>query len=301
MVPVLNRVDTALAGGDFKGITLEHLTLRGKSFGRRLETPIEFLQFKLLRGEENALQLEGNAQSAVSRVLFAASYRTEESGQSKLDFETTGINLNEWLSDTMSDEGVLGMDGTVGLRGQLPFAADGVPLDPKVKLQMTGGALRLTRKAVTSVESLDLDFQIFVDRNQVELHRSDVRLGKFRGTVLGGMKPFEEARGYHGPLLYDFIVDPVSMNQHVKMNRLYPQPSRLPANWTGSSNRSRLTESSSRPLAERCMAVGMWPCPVTPRLCVGNCPLTGYRFSRSNNIGRFSLGVLPELGSFACD
>ena len=204
----LNRLDQALEGGDFRGITLKSLTLRGKMFGRRLETPLELRDLSLARDADQSLQLSATAESEISLIAFGAKYLTEATGRKALRFGATGINLNEWLASAQSQDGVLGVDGLVEFRGQLLFAADGSPLDPRVQLRSGAGALRLAKKAITPIDSLDLDFQIFVERNQVELNRSQVKLGKFKGIILGGIKPADDIEGYHGPLLYDFIVDP---------------------------------------------------------------------------------------------
>lgn len=210
----LNALAVTLAGlndqlneNDFQKIVINNMRLDGARFGRLEDGPVLVPLLELHRSETGELRLDGEVEATPSKVALKSVYKTASDGSASYSFDMSGIDLREWFRSPDGDEGVIALNSTVDVSGNLPFTAERVPQDPNFSIKAGPGDMRVGLNAVTSVQSAQFNFRVFLDRNQIELDSSPVSIGRFNGSLIGGLKPAIDDVGYAGPLRYDFIIE----------------------------------------------------------------------------------------------
>ncbi len=110
------------------------------------------------------------------------------------------------FSDPELDTGIIGSDAIIALSGNIPFTKEHNALNPTLNIKTGESTLRLGDDAVTDVSNLDLNLRLILDKNQIELDPSQIKMGRLTANWVGGIKPYNATKGYGGSLRYDLIM-----------------------------------------------------------------------------------------------
>ena len=202
----ITQLEKGLGQHGFDSLEITNSRIEGPVLGRRSVDPLEIVTLQMTRGDDGNLYLNGELTTELSNVSLRSSFGADDNGRA-YKFSADGISLREWSNEPADEAGVIALDSIVTVSGELPFNAQDRLLNPKLQISAQPGNMRVGIKARTEIESAELNFKIFLDRNQIELDSSPVRIGRFNGSIIGGLKPEVADVGYAGPFLYDFIIE----------------------------------------------------------------------------------------------
>lgn len=202
----LSKFQVYLDQDKFEELEIINSVIKGSVLGRKQTAPI-MLQFLSLNPDgKGKFILNSSLQTEYSNISLNSSYALTESSGSAYQFTATGIHMREWLSDPHEETGVIGSDALISLSGNIPFNKDHSALNPTLNIKTGESTLRLGRNANTDVSNLDLNLRLILESNQIELDPSQVNMGRLKANWVGGIKPFNEEKGYAGSLRYDLIM-----------------------------------------------------------------------------------------------
>lgn len=204
---MLLRLEENLNRQGFEDVSILNSRIVGKVFGRTEQSDVKISSLILDHDESDTLRLLGDLSTELSTINLNASYKKTENNSSELEFQLSGLKLREWLDDPQSEEGIIAMDNTVSMTGKVPFDEKGLARNPSLRLTLDDGTLRVGEETRTTVQSAEFNIGLFLDRNQIELERSQIAAERFKGLMIGGIKPADADLGYEGPLRFDFIVE----------------------------------------------------------------------------------------------
>jgi len=202
----LSQFQKNLDADKFKQFEIVDSVITGRVIGRRQQDPIKINYLAVNPDGQGRFTLNSDLATEFSTIGVRSSYELTDDDGSAYKFLATGINVREWFNAPEIKLGVIGSDAVVTVSGNVPFDASNKALDPTLNIKTGESTLRLGRNALTDVSSLDLNFRIILDKNQIELDPSEVKMGRLTATWIGGIKPYNETRGYGGSLRYDLIM-----------------------------------------------------------------------------------------------
>lgn len=227
----LSKFQTYLDQEKFEKLEVINSVIKGSVLGRKQTDPIALEYLSLIPNGKGKFILNSNLQTQYSNIELNSSYALTENSGSAYQFKATGIHMREWLSEPEESTGVIGSNAVIALSGNVPFNKDHAALNPTLNLKTGASELRLGKGEITNVSNLDLNLRLILEKNQIELDPSQVNMGRLRATWIGGIKPFNEEKGYAGSLRYDLIMqrgefEPTIQGEEVvpaafKMNGLY--------------------------------------------------------------------------------
>jgi len=222
MGEVLSRFQRNMEDQGFRQFRVVDLNITGAVFGRLQNDPVVVQSLQIEPTGLGKLQLTAEIHTGFSDVNLISSYAREDTGESAYDFKMTGVSLREWLHDPDSDQGVIGSNGRVNLAGLIRFRKDHSAFDPSLNISSGRSILRVGKREQTEVSKLDLNLRLILARNQIELDPSDIEIGKLKATLIGGIKPSDDATGYIGPLLYDIVMQRGEFGPTLEGERVIP-------------------------------------------------------------------------------
>ncbi len=202
----LSKFQTYLDQDKFEELEIINSVIKGSVLGRKQIDPIALEYLSLIPDGKGKFILNSNLQTEYSNISLNSSYAVTENLGSAYQFSATGIHMREWLSDPQEETGVIGSDALIALSGNIPFNKDHTALNPTLNLKTGVSTLRLGKNAITDVSNLDLNLRLILEKNQIELDPSQVNMGRLKANWIGGIKPFNEEKGYAGSLRYDLIM-----------------------------------------------------------------------------------------------
>jgi hypothetical protein len=227
----LSKFQTYLDQDKFEELEIINSIIKGTVLGRKQADPIALEYLSLNPDGKGKFILNSSLQTEYSNINLNSSYALTENAGSAYQFTATGIHMREWLSDPQEEEGVIGSDALIALSGNIPFNKDHTALNPTLNLKTGASTLRLGKDAITDVSNLNLNLRLILEKNQIELDPSQVNMGRLKANWIGGIKPFNEEKGYAGSLRYDLIMqrgefEPTIQGEEVvpagfKINGLY--------------------------------------------------------------------------------
>lgn len=200
------KFQTYLDQDKFEELEIINSVIKGSVLGRKQADPIALEYLSLVPDGKGKFKLNSSLQTEYSNINLNSSYALTENAGSAYQFKATGIHMREWLSDPQEEAGVIGSDALIALSGNIPFSKDHTALDPTLNLKTGASTLRLGKDAITDVSNLDLNLRLILEKNQIELDPSQVNMGRLKANWIGGIKPFNEEKGYAGSLRYDLIM-----------------------------------------------------------------------------------------------
>ena len=204
----LARLHNTFSADEFESFEIYNSTITGPVLGRKRSDPLTIDRLSITPIDANSFSASGLLRTELSDVEFTSRYSTvaSENGSAEYTFKASGIDLREWLADPSETTGVVGSNSIVSVNGSLPFDENNKALDPNVQLKSSTSILRIGWFSSSEIKSADLNFRLFLDRNQIELDPSEIEVGRLKATILGGIKPADDAAGYFGSLRYDIIM-----------------------------------------------------------------------------------------------
>lgn len=200
------KFQTYLDQDKFEELEIINSVIKGSVLGRKQADPIALEYLSLVPDGKGKFKLNSSLQTEYSNINLNSSYALTENAGSAYQFKATGIHMREWLSDPQEEAGVIGSDALIALSGNIPFSKDHTALDPTLNLKTGASTLRLGKDAITDVSNLDLNLRLILEKNQIELDPSQVNMGRLKANWIGGIKPFNEEKGYAGSLRYELIM-----------------------------------------------------------------------------------------------
>ncbi len=202
----LSKFQTFLDEDQFQKLEIVDSVIKGSVLGRKQKDPIAVKYLSLNPDGKGRFKLDSRLRTEFSNINIVSSYALSEDAGSAYKFLATGIHMREWLSDPELQTGVIGSDAIIALSGKLPFNKDNIAVNPTLNLKTGESTLRLGKKAITSVSGLDLNFRLIMEKNQIELDPSKIKMGRLTANWVGGIKPYNAKKGYGGSLRYDLIM-----------------------------------------------------------------------------------------------
>ncbi len=202
------RMNQAFLSQSFQSFEIANSQIVGPVLGRRNPNPINVSEIRIAHGEETGFVATGRMDTDLSDVVFSSTYSTQTDGQIASDyrFQASGINLMEWLENPESETGFIASDAMLDVSGVLPFDGNNNARDPEIRIVAAPGAFRVGDASRTDIKSLDLNFRLILDLNQVELDPSQIAIGGLTAKLIGGLKPEDDVDGYHGAIRYDMVM-----------------------------------------------------------------------------------------------
>ena len=202
----LSKFQTFLDEEEFQQLEIVDSEIKGSVLGRKQKDPINVRYFSLNPDGKGQFKLYSELNTEFSNITLNSSYALSEEAGSAYKFLATGIHMREWLSDPQLQAGVIGSDAIIAMSGRLPFNKDNMALNPTLNLKTGESTLRLGKKAITNVSGLDLNLRLILEKNQIELDPSQIKMGRLTANWVGGIKPYNARKGYGGSLRYDLIM-----------------------------------------------------------------------------------------------
>lgn len=190
---------------NFRLFQFRDVNLTGARLGRLGQDDIRLERFELRRRANGQLEVDAGVRTDASDISIAGEYRAPGASGESLELSIADLNLREWANDPELEIGGFGSDALVSIDLNVPFADPDA--DPSITATVSGSRLRVGRKAVTTMQELELDFSLLLDKNQIELNPSQLRAGDFSTLLTGGVKPADEEIGYKGDLLFELIAN----------------------------------------------------------------------------------------------
>lgn len=202
----LSKFQLYLDQDKFEELEIINSIIKGAVLGRKQTDPIALQYLSLNPDGKGKFILNSRLKTEYSNINLNSSYALSENSGSAYQFSATGIHMREWLSDPLEDTGVIGSDAVIALSGNIPFNKEHKALNPTLNLKTGASTLRLGKDDNTDVSNLDLNVRLILEKNQIELDPSQVNMGRLKANWIGGIKPFNEEKGYAGSLRYDLIM-----------------------------------------------------------------------------------------------
>ena len=203
----LNEVDATFVNNNLKSISLFDIAISGPFLGRLSDEALNIKSLELGRDGEGKVSAVGHVATAHSDIKLASHFSRSLGVGSEFRINMDGVNLREWSVDPYSDERFVAADGVANISGSIKYDELGKPEDPEFQLLLGNGLVRLGKKERSEIASLEINFRAFLKKNQIELDRSFVSIGGFRGFLIGGLKPMDSSVGYGGDVRYDIILE----------------------------------------------------------------------------------------------
>lgn len=202
----LSKFQTYLDEDEFRQLEIVNSVIKGSVLGRKQEEPISVKYLSLNPDGKGRFLLNSELATEFSNININSSYALSAEAGSVYKFLATGVHMREWFSDPELKTGVIGSDAVIALSGNIPFDNDHIALNPTLNIKTGESTLRLGKEAVTQVSSLDLNLRLILEKNQIELDPSQVKMGRLTANWVGGIKPYNAKKGYGGSLRYDLIM-----------------------------------------------------------------------------------------------
>jgi len=203
----LARLSDRFAQSSFKGFEISNAIINGQILGRKKQDPIKVSRLLVESGNNGQLLLTGKVDTELSDIAITSEYGDGGNGWRNYGFSISGIHAGEWLSSPESEKDFFANDGIIKFKGDIPFNPEHQAFEPRVNLSSSQSTLRLGRKQIVPVKKIDLNFRLFLDRNQIELDPSYIQIGGLKAELIGGIKPVDQKQGYAGSILYDLIMN----------------------------------------------------------------------------------------------
>lgn len=182
---------------------------------------IHIKNLELTGNSRGFFKLNGTLESDKSQITLNASYEVDKDQQAILKLRGEGLNLGEWVPSPESEIGPFGSNATIGWDAEFPFTSGFSPLQPKISLYSNENDLRVG-KELTGIEKFEVNLRLIPEKNQIELDRSEVAIGKLRGWFIGGLRPADIAKGYAGPVEYEVIAEKALVENLRKTEKAIP-------------------------------------------------------------------------------
>ncbi|PCI05408.1 MAG: hypothetical protein COB78_02040 [Hyphomicrobiales bacterium] len=181
-----------------------------------------FIKNLELQGDvSGSFKLNGILQSDKSKVTLNANYEVNEDQQAVFKLSGEGLNLGDWVPSPESEIGPFGSNATIGWKAEFSFNPDFSPLQPTIFLYANEHNLRVG-KELTEVEKFEVNLRLIPEKNQIELDRSELLIGKLHGWFIGGLRPANIAEGYAGPVEYEVIAEKALVENLRKTEKAIP-------------------------------------------------------------------------------
>ncbi len=203
----LSKFQTYLDQDEFKELEITNASIKGAVLGRKQQDPIAIKYLSLNPDGVGRFILYADMKTEFSDITINSSYAISENSGSAYKFLATGIHMREWLSDPELETGVMGSDAVLTLSGNVPFDKDHKALNPTLNIKTSQSTLRLGKDSLTELSELDLNLRLILEKNQIELDPSQMKMGRLTASWVGGIKPYNLERGYGGSLRYDLIMN----------------------------------------------------------------------------------------------
>ncbi|MFK5977628.1 MAG: DUF3971 domain-containing protein [Rhizobiaceae bacterium] len=175
-----------------------------------------------LRGDSRGFfKLDGTLESEKSTITLGASYELNEEQQSVLKLRGEGLNLVGWVPLPESEIGPFGSNAIIGWKAQFSFNKDFSPHEPTISVYSNKHDLRVG-KELTEVEKFEVNLRLIPEKNQIELDRSELSIGKLHSWFIGGLRPADAAIGYAGPVEYEVIAEKALVENLKKSEKAIP-------------------------------------------------------------------------------
>ena len=168
--------------------------------------PVIVNKLELVADSHGAFSFNGAIKSANSNFSIVADYKKQKDQLASLNIQGEGLNLADWLPSPDKVIGPFGSNGTVGWNAKLSFRPDGSPQQPTISIHTNEHDLRIG-KVKTRVRDLVVNLRLIPEKNQIELERSPLVIGKLHAWLIGGVRPADIKNGYGGPIEFEVIAE----------------------------------------------------------------------------------------------
>ena len=203
----LSKFQNYLDQDQFEELEVINSSIKGAVLGRKQQDPVLVKYLSLNPDGKGKFILYSELETEYSNINLNSSYTLTENQGSAYKFLANGIHMREWFSDSAAQDGVIGSDALITLEGNIPFNENNKALHPTLNIKTAESTLRLGKNAITDVKALDLNLRLILEKNQIELDPSEVKVGRLTSKWVGGIKPYNAQRGYGGSLRYDLIME----------------------------------------------------------------------------------------------
>jgi len=202
----LSRLEEKFSADTFKGMEITNAVISGQIIGRKQTDPLKIEQLVVEPGSDGQLLLSGKLDTNLSNIKITSDYNKAENGWTNYNFSISGIHAGEWLNNPETESGFFANNAIINVKGDVSFNPEHEAFEPRINLSSDESDLRLGVNALAPVKVVDLNFRLFLDRNQIELDPSYLEIGRLKAELIGGIKPANETSGYAGNILYDLIM-----------------------------------------------------------------------------------------------
>ncbi|MEM7067688.1 MAG: AsmA-like C-terminal region-containing protein [Pseudomonadota bacterium] len=191
----------------FESFEIYNSTIMGPVLGRRQQDPITVDRLSIVPVDDNSFSISGLFRTELSDIEITSRYSAATAEEpARYVFDASGLDLQEWLQDPLSQLGFVASNSKLRVMGKLPFSETNEALDPEVKILPGAGDLRIGWYTSSKLKQAELNFRLLLDKNQIELDPSEVEIGRLKAVFVGGIKPADEIAGYLGSIRYDVIM-----------------------------------------------------------------------------------------------
>ncbi len=206
----LDRAQEEFGSGRFRLFQFRNVVVEGAGLGRIDDASVRLTKLDLRFRRNSNLQLSAGIVSDQSTVDMRGSYEPREGGGRQLNLKVTGLNMREWAQDPGGNDGMFGSDAIVELSANIPFGAQGEPLDAALQLSTSGSSLRLGLEAVTDLQELVVGLKLRPGQNEISIEPSRMLAGAVSSQFAGVASPVEGSDWAKGPIAFKLAVSPIT-------------------------------------------------------------------------------------------
>ena len=217
----LNGFSLLAKKGVFQTLKITESSIVDLSQGASLAKSVVIKNLELRGDSQGFFKLDGMLESDKSKITLSASYEVNKEQRAFFKLQGEGVNLGEWVPSPGSEIGPFGSNAIIGWKAEMSFDPDFSPQQPKISIYSNQNDLRVG-KEFTEVEKFEVNLRLIPEKNQIELDRSELAIGKLHGWFIGGLRPADVAKGYAGPVEYEVIAEKALVENLRKSEKAIP-------------------------------------------------------------------------------